>query len=647
MKFYGIECEGKFWVHRVSDILNETHSGQSTEARIAYDRATEKLYVATDTEWIKVTNPDDLFSTATKILFGSYPLPDGWNIDTQYNDISPMITNETGSIANSGGSWEISGTTATGSHNHDGRTSIANYAFQWSGYSESVYDAVTRNHWHVIYSSGNHSHDFSVNWRPKNVKMVVASYSPYVGLLITISVDRSVLRHGENVVFTTEVENQAGYEDATGVAASLALDSSLFTYVSDDSGGNWNSSTGVWTIGNLASGSTETLNVTASVTRSGYYTNATYSQLAEITDFTETDETYGNNDDTITITPSAGWEDYTSTTYWTSGSDATWDGDSWDFKGQSWCELSSSGATWDSDFRPFKLRVTASIPWTTERDVATYVNYLTKSSDSDPVENLTVDTRSIAASGQLTTSTTPRVYEDSVLTGDHTYWVDFTPQLGHSTNVNVLVFGSSVDHDYNLNGWLIYDTKGFYVSWIGDERFALRTFNGSATTTSYLGNVGDFPIGSTHYISIEVYSTGGGGYGWIRVNSHPTSARTSTSQSQTLNFTNNGYSAGDHTRIWYLNSSWGGGATYTINSLTENFAEISSEGTPPYVYLLDSDLNTMVTSAMNWGGDNGYTADYVTQVNIGQNDLTSDIYALRAGVSTGTDIDLKKIEFYY
>ncbi|TMM30338.1 DUF11 domain-containing protein [Polaribacter aestuariivivens] len=84
--------------------------------------------------------------------------------------------------------------------------------------------------------------------------------------LITIfSVDNSVPNEGDTVVFSIRVRN-AGPSDETNV--SLTTDTwplSGLTFVSDNSVGAYNNTTGVWTIGNLASGATKTLNITASV----------------------------------------------------------------------------------------------------------------------------------------------------------------------------------------------------------------------------------------------------------------------------------------------------------------------------------------------------------------------------------------------
>jgi gliding motility-associated-like protein/uncharacterized repeat protein (TIGR01451 family) len=76
---------------------------------------------------------------------------------------------------------------------------------------------------------------------------------------------------GSNVVFTITVTNN-GPSTATNVVATDQLPTG-YTYVSDNSGGAYNSTTGIWTIGNLNNGATASLQITATVNASGNYTN--------------------------------------------------------------------------------------------------------------------------------------------------------------------------------------------------------------------------------------------------------------------------------------------------------------------------------------------------------------------------------------
>ncbi|WP_125723033.1 PKD domain-containing protein [Flavobacterium ustbae] len=68
---------------------------------------------------------------------------------------------------------------------------------------------------------------------------------------------------GDNVIFTIRVTN-SGPNNASGITVSEQLPSG-YTYVSDNGGGKYNRTTGVWTIGNLNNGNSIALQITAKV----------------------------------------------------------------------------------------------------------------------------------------------------------------------------------------------------------------------------------------------------------------------------------------------------------------------------------------------------------------------------------------------
>ncbi|HCT30888.1 MAG TPA: hypothetical protein DIW31_09175, partial [Bacteroidales bacterium] len=116
-------------------------------------------------------------------------------------------------------------------------------------------------------------------------------------LAITKTVDNSTPNVGSNVVFRLTATNN-GPSDASGVKVTDLLPSG-YTYVSDNSLGNYNSTTGVWSVGNLANGASSSLNITAFVKSSGVYTNtATISG-------DQTDPTPANNSASVATTPVA------------------------------------------------------------------------------------------------------------------------------------------------------------------------------------------------------------------------------------------------------------------------------------------------------------------------------------------------------
>lgn len=90
-------------------------------------------------------------------------------------------------------------------------------------------------------------------------------------LRITKTVNDLSPNYGTDVTFTLTVNND-GPGSATSVVVNDILPSG-YSYVSNNGGGSYNSSTGVWTIGTLANASSISLQIVATVLGSGNYTN--------------------------------------------------------------------------------------------------------------------------------------------------------------------------------------------------------------------------------------------------------------------------------------------------------------------------------------------------------------------------------------
>lgn len=79
---------------------------------------------------------------------------------------------------------------------------------------------------------------------------------------------------GSNVTFVITLTNGSGYSQATGVAVGDLLPAGLtFVSASPTPGTSYNSGTGVWTVGTLASGASTSLSIVATVTSGGVKTN--------------------------------------------------------------------------------------------------------------------------------------------------------------------------------------------------------------------------------------------------------------------------------------------------------------------------------------------------------------------------------------
>lgn len=96
--------------------------------------------------------------------------------------------------------------------------------------------------------------------------------APAADLYLTHSVNNSNPFAGNDITFTITVTN-AGIADTTGVQVKTLLPSGL-TYLShSQSLGSYNKSSGIWTVGALNAGASQTLSLTADVAKVGILTN--------------------------------------------------------------------------------------------------------------------------------------------------------------------------------------------------------------------------------------------------------------------------------------------------------------------------------------------------------------------------------------
>ena len=120
---------------------------------------------------------------------------------------------------------------------------------------------------------------------------IIYTYTPFTSdLSLTKSVSNATPDVGDNITYTITVTN-SGPDDAAGVAVEDVLPSGV-TYQSDNSGGDFNSSNGTWTIGSLANGASTSIQITAQVTGTGSITN---SAQVSASDYDDPDSTPGNS----------------------------------------------------------------------------------------------------------------------------------------------------------------------------------------------------------------------------------------------------------------------------------------------------------------------------------------------------------------
>lgn len=119
-------------------------------------------------------------------------------------------------------------------------------------------------------------------------------------IALTKSVDKTSPNSGDTITYTLQVTN-SGPATASNVLATDILPAGL-TYVSDDGGGHYASTTGTWTIGALPNGSSTMLHIKASVNAGEGGQTITNSASAAVGNG---DPNVANNTATQSITPAA------------------------------------------------------------------------------------------------------------------------------------------------------------------------------------------------------------------------------------------------------------------------------------------------------------------------------------------------------
>ena len=106
------------------------------------------------------------------------------------------------------------------------------------------------------------ANEYDLN-KTNNNSTVSVTVPPAADIVVTKDVNNTAPNYRDNVTFTVIVRND-GPDDATGVSLDDLLPAGL-VWVSDDSSGAYDHTTGVWTIGGLADGASATLHIVAQV----------------------------------------------------------------------------------------------------------------------------------------------------------------------------------------------------------------------------------------------------------------------------------------------------------------------------------------------------------------------------------------------
>jgi uncharacterized repeat protein (TIGR01451 family) len=116
-------------------------------------------------------------------------------------------------------------------------------------------------------------------------------------LTITKSVDNANPSEGDTIVYTVHVTN-GGPDNTTGVEVTDQLPAGV-TWVSDDSGGDYDPGSGIWAVGDLANADTATLGITATVDAGT--ADSTITNTAQVTASDQNDPNLDNNTDIATL----------------------------------------------------------------------------------------------------------------------------------------------------------------------------------------------------------------------------------------------------------------------------------------------------------------------------------------------------------
>ena len=135
-----------------------------------------------------------------------------------------------------------------------------------------------------------------------NAVLNVTSYLPVkfplADVAVTMNSSKAYPNYGDKITLTIKVTNN-GPDLAENVTVGNWLDGNYFKYISDDGKGTFNSSTGIWTVGDIESGKSYILNIiTQIITSNGTIkTAATYNSGS--TDDTNLDNNYAETSMTV------------------------------------------------------------------------------------------------------------------------------------------------------------------------------------------------------------------------------------------------------------------------------------------------------------------------------------------------------------
>ncbi len=189
----------------------------------------------------------------------------------------------------------------------------------------TVANVGTKTNWAEVWSSDQVDPDSimgnSSTTEDDDASAVVTPPAGSANLSLTLTSNTQTPAIGDNVVFTITVSNAAGLGDATNLQ--VKFKPAGLNYVSDNSGGAYNSAAGIWNAGTLASNTSKSIKITENVVTGD---ENTYWAEVWFVDQTDPNSTPGNtsttedDDASVTITPSSQQADLSLTQTWSKAS---------------------------------------------------------------------------------------------------------------------------------------------------------------------------------------------------------------------------------------------------------------------------------------------------------------------------------------
>lgn len=153
----------------------------------------------------------------------------------------------------------------------------------------------------LVLDTGNYTNTASASSNSVEANAVTATSTvtpvpvPSVDMEVNYSVSDSSPSAGDTITFTINLDNN-GSGNATGVSVYHALPNG-YTYVSHTGDGTYNSTTGIWTVGNMNNGVSRSIQVVATVNPTGQY--QTFASVS----LNQADPDYSNNYDESSVEP--------------------------------------------------------------------------------------------------------------------------------------------------------------------------------------------------------------------------------------------------------------------------------------------------------------------------------------------------------